>query len=308
VIALASPGMLKSLSRAYSGKKNARFRDFPPPWYGFRNDVKKKIDSVIVSFRVKRKVSGRLHEETNYGILKRKDNKGQPLYSIRKALSALTKNEINLIADERVREIVREHLKKHGADPDNGSEKEAAWKKAFAPENPPCLPNKNGPPIPIKRVRLHKPATGMKHLKRHPSDEKPYRAVEPGSNHHIVIFEHTDGKKKGNWDGEVVTMFESAQRIKDNKPVINRDLGDGRRFVMSLSINEMVRVGAEDKALFYRVQKINAENKQITLRLHSAATIDKNDDRRLVVPNALSKISARKVVIGPLGHVMEAHD
>ncbi|MBI5344713.1 MAG: hypothetical protein HZB83_05160, partial [Deltaproteobacteria bacterium] len=137
--------------------------------------------------------------------MKKEDGKGQPLYAIRKQLSVLTKNELNLIADKRVRAIVMEHLKNNGVDPENGSHKDAAWIKAMAPSNLLFLPNKNGPPVPIKKVRLHKPSGGMIHL--------GYRAVEPGSNHHIVIYEYTDGKNKGRWDGVVVSMFEAARRL-----------------------------------------------------------------------------------------------
>ncbi len=305
VVALTSDGMLKRLSKAYAGgKKHTSLQD---PWQGFRDDVKKRIDDIIVSFRVRRKVSGALHEETNYGILQKKDAKGQPLYAIRKALPALTRNEINLIADERVREIVKEHLKKHGADPNDGSEKDAAWKQALAPENAPCLPNKNGPPVPIKRVRLHKAASNMKHLNRHKTDEKPYRAVESGSNHHIVIFEYTAGKKNGRWDGEVVSMFDAAQRLKNNERVISRDLGDGRKFIMSLSINELVRIVTGDRALFYRVQKINMD-KVITFRLHTAATIDSKEERLFKNPGSLKSVEAVKVFTDPIGRIREAHD
>ncbi|MEK7773563.1 MAG: hypothetical protein AAB307_04385, partial [Deltaproteobacteria bacterium] len=231
-----------------------------------------------------------------------KDGKGQPLYAIRKALSALTKNEIKLIADEKVRAIVMEHLKKNGADPENGNEKDPAWKKAMDQGNPPYW---NGQPIPIKRVRLHKVSSGMIHLKRHKLDELPYRAVEPGSNHHIVIYEYTEGKKKGRWDGEVATMFEAARRLKDGEPVIKRDVGDGKKFVMSLSIGEMVRIGEPGE--YYRVQKIGGNN-QIMFRHNKAATISNDEEKLLIMPNPLKERKISKVFIDPIGRVKPAND
>lgn len=306
VVALTTPGLLRRLSRASVGKRH--IKELPQPWEGFRDDVKAKTDAIIVSHKVRRKVSGALHKETNYGIVEKTDDKGKPLYAVRKRLSALTKDDVSLIADERVRGIVKEHLRKHGADPDKGSHKDAAWKKAVAPANPPRLPNRNGPPVPIKRVRLHRPSGGMVPLKRHRGDERPYRAVEPGSNHHIVIFEYTEGKKKGRWDGYVVSMFEAARRLKDREPVISRNPGAGRRFVMSLSKNEMVRIGVEQDAKYFRVQKINAENNQITFREHQAATISNDAERLLIMPNPLKKLNATKVIIDPIGRERPAND
>lgn len=298
VVALTSEKILKRVS-VESNKYNAnRPRDFEPPFDGFRDDVKKAVEKIIVSHKVRRKVSGALHEETNYGILKKKDAKDQPLYAVRKPLAVLTAAEVERIGDAKVKELVLEHLKRNGVDTEKDNEKSDVWKKAM--KELLFLPNKNGSPIPIKRVRLHKPSTGMKHL--------GYRAVEPGRNHHIVIFKYTDGKKKGQWDGEVVTTFDAAQRLKEKKPVIQRDVGEGKEFVMSLSINEMVRIGEGDAARCYKMQKISAPTKQIMFRLHTAATIDNKEECLLIMPEPLRKVGAVKVTVTPTGKVKEAND
>lgn len=303
VIALQSPVVIKRLSAASAKGRMIRRESFPPPWQNFRDEVEGKISRIVVSHKTKRKVRGRLHEDTNYGILKMNDGKGQPLYAIRKALSALTAKEVSLIADDRVREIVKEYLRNNGVDPEGGSEKSPEWKRAMSPENLPCLPNRNGPPVTIKKVRLHKPATGM-------IDMGNRRAVEPGSNHHIVLFEYTDGKKKGRWDGTVVSTFEANRRVRAGVPVIQMEQGDGKRFVMSLSINEMVRFRDKDtqEDRFYRVQKIDGRSGVVAFRLHTAATIANDEERLFKTPNALREIGAVKVSIDPLGRVFEAND
>lgn len=165
VVALTSPKVLKLMSEAGRKSAGARIRDFKQPWEGFRDEVRQMIDKIIASYRVQRKASGPLHEETNYGILDKKDKKDQPMYAIRKPLSALTKKEITLIADEKVREIVMRHFIGHGVDPETGDEKSAEWKKAVDQATPPYLPNKNGPPVPIKKVRLHETFNTMIHLR-----------------------------------------------------------------------------------------------------------------------------------------------
>lgn len=303
VVALTSPKVLKLMSEAGRKSAGARIRDFKQPWEGFRDEVRQMIDKIIVSYRVQRKASGPLHEETNYGILDKKDKKKQPMYAVRKPLSALTKKEITLIADEKVREIVMRHFIGHGVDPETGDEKSAEWKKAVDPANPPYLPNKNGPPVPIKKVRLHKPSNAMIHLGS--------RAVEAGSNHHIVIYEHTDGENKGRWDGEVVSMFDAARRIKEKKPVIERSLGEGKKFIMSLSRNEMIRIGIGADAKYYRVQKMDM-NKNIAFRPHNlGGKLSDSDKPPLILrknSKTLGEIGAVKVTVDPIGRVRRAND
>ena len=47
------------------------------PWPSFRNDVERSINDITVSHRVKRKISGALHEETFYGFTNEKAPKKQ---------------------------------------------------------------------------------------------------------------------------------------------------------------------------------------------------------------------------------------
>jgi len=298
VVALTSPGVIKRLSRMTRGRSDVTLRGFPPPWEGFRDDVKNKIDAIVVSHKVRRKVAGALHEETNYGRLAAVGDKGETLFAIRKLVSELTRKEVERIGDDRIKSLVVERLKENGLDPVKDSEKQKEWREALL--EPILLSNRNGPPVPVRRVRLHRPSTNMLDL--------GYRWVEPGSNHHIVIYEYTEGKKKGRWDGEVVSMFEAAQRVKNKKPVINREVGDGRRFIMSLSINEMVRLKEDELWQYYRVQLINGRSNQICFRLHTAATIDDNNERLLRIPNALKGLCTEKITIDPMGRVRRAND
>ena len=97
----------------------------PPPWSSIREDAKVAIQEVVVSHRVRKKVSGPLHKETVYGGAAREETMRGTTYRFfvrRKALEALTRNEIDNIVDERIRNIVVEWVASHGGDP----------KKAFA--------------------------------------------------------------------------------------------------------------------------------------------------------------------------------
>jgi CRISPR-associated endonuclease Csn1 len=308
LIALTTPKILKKMSQLSASGQRLEQARFEPPWENFREDVKRRIETILVSHRVIRKLHGALHQETNYGILDLKDEKGQALFAVRKELKDLTQAELERIADSRVRNIVIAHLRRYGADPDTPrAEGTSQWKKAMNPDTPPpCLPNRNGAPVPIRRVRLHKPLTNAITLKN--------RAVNSGSNHHIVIFEHTDGKKKGKWNGEVVTMFEAARRVRPPKgapraqPLIQRNLGDGKRFVMSLAINEIVKVNENGQPAYWRVQKIDAASCNVTFRLHTASGLEDNSTRRIKSPEPLRQLGAVKVVIDLLGRERPAND
>ncbi len=63
---------------------------FDLPWTTFRDDARGKVHGIMVSHRVCRKVSGALHQETNYGPTGMKDEAGQDIYVYRKKLEDLT--------------------------------------------------------------------------------------------------------------------------------------------------------------------------------------------------------------------------
>ncbi len=303
VIALTTDSVIKEISRRSAGQRGIRGVKLKTPWDGFRDDVKRKIQEMVVSHRVRRKISGALHEEMNYGIIGATGEGGQPLYAVRKPLNAITRKELDYIADRRIKELILEHLANHGVDINRDNETSMGWKKAMDPSDPPYLPNRSGTPVPVKRVRLHKPSSAMIHL--------GYRAVESGNNHHIVIYEYTSGKKKGQWDGEVVSMFEASRRAKTGEPIIRRDVGEGRKFIMSLSANEMIRIKDGELAGFWRVQKMTI-SKQVIFRPHFLGGKLKDTDKPPSIlrrsPSSLKDMGAEKVCIDPTGRVYRAND
>ena len=51
--------------------------------------------------------------------------------------------------------------------------------------------------------------------------------------------------------------IDAAQRIRRREPIINRDVGQGKKFVMSLSANEIIKITENGAANYCRVQKID---------------------------------------------------
>ena len=162
----------------------------------------------------------------------------------------------------------------------------------------------------IKKARCYV-QTDPHHLKQLYEGKNLY--VEPGSNHHIAIFESGSGKR----EGVVVTLFEAAERARLGKPVIDRNARPGWTFVMSLSINEMVLLDIDETTIdwddpkraeqvsdsLFRVQKMDIKG-EITFRHHIAAGLKNNKERIIKNPNTLKCI---KVTIDPIGRIGKAH-
>lgn len=311
VVACTTPGMLQTLSRYEEKGRQATNRDFPFPWDGFRQNVKDKVNGILVSHRHKSRVRGKLHDETFYGRVKdfegkhQTDDKGQPKFTIRKDLRSLSAAMILKIADKTIRQLVIERLEQFGVVDVSGKFTIPAG--AFA--EPFYMPTKSGVKIEIKKVRIHDVGSNKIEI-------RPDVFVDPGNNHHIVIFQKPNGKR----DGNVVSLYEATQRRKRGEPVVNTDCGEGNTFVMSLSTNEMVLVDTEDfktadidwnqitqqelSEHLYRVQKMDV-NKNIIFRHHlSTSTEDKEEFGYL--KKTAGSFKGLKVKINAIGEIEKA--
>ena len=282
VVAVTKNEHLRNLAKSKYSKVGSIFQE---PWPNFKEEVQEKVKHIDVSHRVTRKVSGALHEETHYWKEENGPHAGKFITS--KPLDGkFTKNFAEHICDDTVKKLVFERLSEYDYEP----------KKAFA--EPIYLKNKSGNPVPIRKVRVWKESYTLKKIRGN-------IWVEPGSNHHIEIYEYTDGKKKGKRDGEVVTMFEAVRRKKDGEPVVNREHGPDKKFVCSLSINEMFMLESDNREYdLCRIQKMS-QNKVIVLRPHTFAGDLKKQKPINKTPNSLK---GYKVTVDPLGRIHRAND
>lgn len=293
VVAVTKNKHLRQLGKSKYSKEGLAFA---PPWQHFREELAEKVKHINVSHRVSRKVSGALHKETSYGPTG-EENK----YVFRKHLDELTLPMVKNIVDDTVREIVKKRLIDKGINPNEKGD----WKipKEVWTEPLYMKQTKNIKKVPIKKVRVYNVARNVIAIKDHSG--KPYRFVEPGSNHHIEIFEYTYPEKKGKRDSKVVTMFEAVRRSIDGESVVQKNHGEGTQFVCSLAINDMVMMPNKNGDMdLYRVQKMSI-NKQIYFRHHTSATI--NDDSTLIRKQA-SLFKGYKVTADPLGRIWPARD
>jgi len=282
------------LRRLARSKYSVTGVSFEPPWDNFREDVREKVKHINVSHRACRRVSGKLHEETNYGPTKEKDR-----YVFRKKLEDLTLAMVKDIVDDVVREIVKKRLEEKGVDLAGKDKKppREVWKDLY------MKTTKSEKKVRIKKVRVYNVAKNVIAMKD--LSGQVYRYVEPGSNHHIEIFEYTDAKGKVKRDGEVITMFDAVQKSQTREPVVNRYFGHNKKFIFSLAINEMFMMHTKSGSKeLYRVQKISG-NKQIFFRHHTFAGELHKHKGISKYPNSLN---GYKVTVDPLGRVWPAND
>ena len=285
------------LRRLAESKYGNRGDGFAPPWEEFREEVEENVRQINVSHRVRRKVSGELHEKTFYG-----PTSETGIYVYRKDLTALTPAMVAKIVDPVVREIVEERLRacKIDGQRDKKIPKEV-WNEPLYMRT-----TKSDKKVLIKKVRIRD--VFGKTISFRDGSGSVYKTAKPGSNHHVEIFEYTNETDKSGRprrDAVVVSLFDAVQRSKRGEPVVCRDHGPGTRFVCSLAINEMVLMdnGSGEMDL-YRVQKMDV-SKTVYFRQHTAATLE---DEGTLIRKAAHVFEGYKVVVDPLGRVYRAND
>ncbi len=137
------------------------------------------------------------------------------------------------------------------------------------------MPNKNGAPVPIGKVRMKENIGRAERLKE---DINQY--VNPRNNHHVLIYKD----EKGNLKEDVVTFWAVVER-KRQKQEVYQIPADGKEIVKTLQINDMFLLGLKEdeinwenpnnedlKEHLYRVQKTS--NNDYSFRFHKASTVN----------------------------------
>ena len=269
--------------------------DISPDILDIKEQLREKLQQIIVSQVPQRKISGALHEETGVGYV---EKAGGTVY--RKWLTPDFKvKDADKIIDDTVKELVRRHLSEH----DNDSK--MAFKEGFK------LCHKDGKTL-IKRVRVLQSKTSLEDLAENKfpirnSEGEAFKWYAYGNTHHVEILKHKT--RADTYKGCFVTAMEASQRVRKRKgerqQMYQKDHGPDWEFVMALHINDLVNISVDGAEEIYRVQKLQMISKQVTLRLHTAATIDnknegitktvnplmKNHNMRLISVNAIGKLS-----------------
>lgn len=304
VVACTHPGITQRLSRYFQAKDDPAAPPLvlDPPWDGLRADAQFAAVAIVVSHRVRRKISGPLHKETTYGDT-REDVavRGQTYryFVARKPVEALSKNDLDPkdpregVRDPAIRALLREWVSEHGGDP----------KKAFA-----TYPRLGADGPEIRRVRVV--------FKQSLSLMTPVTTgfADISTNHHIAIYRLPDGKA----DFAVVSLVEAARRAAAHEPIVRRRRPDGARFLYSLSKGDTILFSKAPGApeMLWCVENI-ASKGQISLSETNDASSTmakgngpKKEKASLFEPRVGGLISrnARKVAVDPIGRIRAAND
>ncbi|GAB4264456.1 MAG: type II CRISPR RNA-guided endonuclease Cas9 [Methylomicrobium sp.] len=264
-----------------------------PPWPNLRHELQQKLAAMIVSHAPQRKLSGELHEATGAGYIEGIGN----VY--RKVLDGNFK-QIDKIIDPTVKALIDRHLQRFGGKP----------KQAFAEGI--TVYHQDGK-TPIKRVRVLQSKTTLAKLQKTKFGAKNkqghvFKWLSYGNLHHVEILRD---KETGRFHGEFVTMMEASHRArgigKAKQPIVNINHGERYEFMMALHINDIVSIKKAGQRVFYRIQILDAANKRLKLRLHTAATL-KHDhetlpDRESTI-DALMQAGLKKHPINAIGRMV----
>ena len=335
VVALTNRSRLQQLSRIVKkGGSQQHGEILFEPWEALRDDVKARVAEINVSHRVERKVRGALHEETLYGPT---ENEGE--WVVRKPLVELSANEIERIRDRSIRELVMGTLKTSGLEVGRGKKPNAKKMKEVLAGM--AMPSG----VPIKKVRITKPELTIQPLRdadEHQAYVKPgsthhlciFEWEDNGKTKRNAVFvtmlEATERVKRqqqeltkriGEWKGTGVSLKEIRHRkrkamsdVAKRLPIIERtppeddpDIPPDARFVMSLSIGELVLAIINGQERLLKLRTSISTRKNVVFQVSE----DARRDYREINANKntlFEKYSARKVTVDPLGRIRWAND
>lgn len=314
VVGASDAGMIQKIAtaagRAEEQNLDRQFADLPKPWEGFREDLREKLYATTISFKPDhgRKgkpkkdrdiTSGRLHNDTAYGLTGRTNAKGVPIVVTRKPLLSLKPGD--LADPERMPDHDLQEALFKATRGTSGKDFEKALRE-FA--------KRDGPFKGIRRVRLTEP---LNVIPIHDKDGRAYKAVKGDANARFDVWRLPDGNwvtkwknREGNEQSSIISMFDAHQR----------DFAEARphpaaKKVLSLRQNDLLAVerdGGEREIM--RVVKFGG-NGQIFFAAHNEAGAlkardsDGGDPFKYVsaMAGSLKKMKARQIRIDELGHV-----
>lgn len=288
VAALAHPGYTQRLSRWFQARDAEPPLPEPeltPPFPNVRQHAVGWVDRIVVSHRVRRKVSGPLHKDTTYGDAGPAEGTSSIAYRwfvTRKPVEALTKSLLGdgeAWPDPHIHEKVRNWVETHGGDP----------RKAFIGGLPTV--SDGGAPIRKVRIRTKQQQKLMAKLKNGYADL--------GNNHHMAVFRHPDERV----ETEIVSLFEAADRLQRRQPVISTTR-NGARLVMSLAQGEALSFDDGKFKGLWIVQGVWSGGQIVLWRAEDA------NGTTVFRPTAASILQngARKVSVDPIGRIRPARD
>ena len=299
VAAMTDRSLLQKMASAYDEERERII--VPEPWEGFHDELKTKLNAIVVSHKPDHGKRGGLHEDTAYGLVKDPAKEGGHNLVYRKAFLSLNDNEIDRIRDVRLREKVKAFV----------DERKRAGKKLVEALAEFADPARGDPHTKegLRHVRLLKKEKPDYLVPICSSGGDSYKAYTAGENLFLELFERADGK----WQGEVVTRFQANQKGYVTK--WRREFLDSR-FIMRLFKGDCLLVDHEGQQKVMVVRQIRISANLLFLAEHNegGALQERHDNKDdaftwlMASFSRLKSMNAVRVEVGPTGKVTRAHD
>lgn len=237
VVAITSRSLLQKISyaaslqedldnRNLSSYRNKLLEKMPEPFPSYRKSLKLAIDNIKTSHKADRSISGKLHEDTAYGIVEDNDK-----YNV------VTRWEVNKFKEKKHFEMIRDNELKEIACSDRE------------------LFNKIIETRKIKSIR--KLASENPVIKIKDKSGRDYKAFAGGNNICVEIYE-VDGVRKS----EVIQLFDAAQ--KDFKPEWMNKYPNGK-LLMRLFKGDVIGYLENRKYVYYTIRGISIADQNLKL-------------------------------------------
>ena len=288
VVGMTSRSLLQKVSNAARKSEEldlARlFENRIDPWDGFRDEVKKHIDAIIVSHRPRKKSQGPLHNDTAYGIVKHNENGASTVVHRILITSIAKKSDIEKVRDP----IIKSALLNETAGL-SGKTFEATVQNWCA---------ENG----IKSLRILETVSVIPITDR---SDKIYKGYKGDGNAYIEIYEEP---KTGKWKSEIVSRFNALS----NRKFIPewRRLYPTTKLKMRIRKNDLLKLQSGPNTGIFCIHVISGTS--IIMAPHVEANVDtrnrsKEDQFKYTITSAtsLQKADAVKLNISPTGLILE---
>jgi CRISPR-associated endonuclease Csn1 len=298
VMSCSTKGHLQELSKWNRYDRSFELNNFPKPWDTFREDAEDAVEKILVSHKKAKSIltlrthitkkngetyknvgvaaRGQLHKETVFG--KRKSPNSNEAFHVRKPIDSLTtEKQLEKVVDRTIKQLVfiRIHVLGGFVKGKIPAETFFVIDENGIKQPQIFLPNKNGNPVPVLKVRMRENIGGAEQLK-----DNINQWVNPRNNHHVLIYKDEKGKLRE----DVVTFWTVVERKRKGFPVFQLPLG-GKEIVTTLQINDMFLLGLNEDEIDWdnpdfqilenhlnRVQKFTSGD--YYFRKHQESTLD----------------------------------
>jgi len=260
----------------------------PDPFDGYLLAVKEAVGRIIVSHKPDHGIQGKLHEDTNYGVVRTQT--GETRLATRKPITGLTPGEIRNIGDDRIRRELVALTEGLG----DKERKQALLEYCERTGH--------------KRVRVHKVQASFERIEHGPDSKgkRHIRAVIPGDNYCMDIVETPDGK----WHGVAVSRFQAHKADWQRNW---RKVHPDARLVMRVRNGDLIKLDHDGEEKVMRVVRLNPSGNRIYLAAANEAGDyqrrhdDPDDDFRwdLAGIGGLKSRKARLVRVTPDGQLID---